>query len=64
MGRCPSLLGMVFLTLGVLAVAALAQEPAVSAPPPPAEDNPAPTRGSLRLATPPTPAFHARFSLN
>jgi hypothetical protein len=60
-----SLLGVMFLTAGVLAVAALAKGPARPAPSPsPAGDNPALAHGVPRLSALPAPSFHARFSLN
>jgi len=66
MVRCSSLLGLVALTLGALAVAALAREPARPAlsPATAADANPAPAWGGPRLAAAPAPTFHARFSLN
>ncbi len=63
MGPFPSLLGMMVFSLGVIAVATLAQEPRRPAPPPaPASDTTA--RRSSRLAALPAPAFPVRFSLN
>jgi hypothetical protein len=66
MVRCPSLLGLMALTLGALAVAALAREPTRPALPPaaPAGADRAPTLSGPRLATVPALAFHVRFSLN
>jgi hypothetical protein len=58
----PSLLGMMFLTAGVVAVAALAKGP--KRPALPAAPARRIARDLSRLATLPAPTFHARFSLN
>jgi hypothetical protein len=63
MGRCPPLLGLVVLTLGALAVTALARRPAPR-PPTPSGGGLPPARGGRGLGILPGPAFHARFSLN
>ncbi len=54
-----SLLGLFFLTAGVVAVASLKKTPAL--PPAPPRDSDAPRSRFLTLAA---PAFHAQFSLN
>ncbi len=60
MGRCLSLFGMMFFTLGVVALASLAK----GSPRPSPLPEEAPARGWSRLPVIADTSFHAPYSLN